>query len=74
MEMGGMFTVVKVREGLEPGDYRDPGPYKNPEGTVAYEFKGSPTEPPRQQSKAGKSKVDMTIVKPGSKGGHGSRH
>ncbi len=74
MEMGGMFTVVKVREGLEPGDYRDPGPYKNPEGTVAYEFKGSPTEPPRQQSKAGKSKVEMTVVKPGSKGSHGSRH
>jgi len=26
-EMGGMFTVVKVREGLAPGDYRDPGWY-----------------------------------------------
>ena len=30
IEMGGMFTVVKVREGLAPGDYKDPGPYKNP--------------------------------------------
>ena len=38
IEMGGMFTVMKVREGLAPNDYRDPGPYKNPEGTVAYEF------------------------------------
>ena len=26
------------------------------------------------KAKAGKSKVEMTIVKPGSKGGHGSRH
>jgi len=39
IEMGGMFTVMKVREGLAADDYRDPGPYKNPEGTVAYEFK-----------------------------------
>ena len=34
MEMGGMFTVVKVREGLQAGDYRDPGLYKHPLGTV----------------------------------------
>ena len=40
MEMGGMFTVLKVREGLAAGDYGDPGPYRHPEGTVAYEFKG----------------------------------
>jgi manganese oxidase len=37
IEMGGMFTVVKVREGLAVGDYTDPGPYKNPPGTVAHE-------------------------------------
>lgn len=35
-EMGGMFTVVKVRENLAPGDYRDPGWFKHPKGTVAY--------------------------------------
>jgi FtsP/CotA-like multicopper oxidase with cupredoxin domain len=34
MEMGGMFTVVKVRDGLAPGDYRDPGWYRHPAGTV----------------------------------------
>jgi hypothetical protein len=39
---------MKVREGLAPNDYRDPGPYKNPEGTVAYEFKGPTTEPARR--------------------------
>lgn len=32
--MGGMLTVVKVREGLAPGDYRDPGWYAHPPGTV----------------------------------------
>jgi manganese oxidase len=48
LEMGGMFTVVKVRENLAANDYRDPGPYKNPPGTVAYEFKGDIPEPPRR--------------------------
>lgn len=33
MEMGGMFTVVKVRDGL--ASYDDPGWYRHPEGTVA---------------------------------------
>ena len=41
MEMGGMFSVVKVREGLARDDYKDPGPYKNPAGTVAYEVRGA---------------------------------
>ena len=36
IEMGGMFTVMKVREGLAPGDYSDPGWYRHPPGTVAY--------------------------------------
>jgi hypothetical protein len=35
LEMGGMFTVVKVRGGLVAGDYGDPGWYRNPEGTHA---------------------------------------
>ena len=34
IEMGGMFTVVKVREGLTSHD--DPGWYEYPKGTVAY--------------------------------------
>jgi manganese oxidase len=36
IEMGGMFTVVKIREGLARNDYKDPGWYKHPTGTVAY--------------------------------------
>jgi hypothetical protein len=32
IDMGGMFTVVKVREGIT--SYADPGPYKNPRGRV----------------------------------------
>ena len=40
IEMGGMFTVVKVREGLARNDFRDPGWYRHPEGTVAREWTG----------------------------------
>ena len=40
LEMGGMFSVVKVRDGLARNDYADPGWYKHPQGTVAYEWKG----------------------------------
>ena len=37
IEMGGMFTVLKVRKDQKAGDYSDPGWYDYPEGTVAYE-------------------------------------
>ena len=40
LEMGGMFTVVKVREGLARGNYKDPGWYKHPKGSVAHEWVG----------------------------------
>lgn len=40
IEMGGMFSVVKVREGISAGDYKDPGWYENPPGTQAYEWTG----------------------------------
>ena len=49
LEMGGMFTVVKVREGLARNDYKDPGWYKQPAGTTAYEWKG---QPPAAERKA----------------------
>jgi hypothetical protein len=41
VEMGGMFTVLKVRRDQKPGDYRNPAWFKHPAGTVAYEFTGS---------------------------------
>jgi hypothetical protein len=44
LEMGGMFTVVKVREGLAKNDYNDPGWFKHPQGTVAFELKGTVPE------------------------------
>jgi manganese oxidase len=35
LEMGGMFTVLKVRDDLAPGDYRDPGWYKASAKSIA---------------------------------------
>jgi len=43
--MGGMFSVVKVRRNQKRGDYTDPGWFKHPPGTVAYEYQGD-TPPP----------------------------
>jgi FtsP/CotA-like multicopper oxidase with cupredoxin domain len=45
--MGGMFSVVKVRKEQKPGDYSDPGWYKHPPGTVAYEYTGAPPDAAR---------------------------
>lgn len=38
MEMGGMFTVVKVRDELKSYD-GNPGWYRHPDGTVAWRVK-----------------------------------
>jgi len=45
--MGGMFSVVKVRDDLPRGVYKDPGWFKHPAGTVAYEWTGSLPAPAR---------------------------
>ncbi len=47
IEMGGMFTAVKVRRGLARSDYKDPGWYQQPPGTQAYEWAGELPPPPR---------------------------
>ncbi len=46
IEMGGMFTVVKVRDGIT--SYQDPGPYKYPPGTVAHKVGDEAGQPKRQ--------------------------
>jgi FtsP/CotA-like multicopper oxidase with cupredoxin domain len=42
MEMGGMFTLMKVRDDLAPGDFRDPGWYEHPRGTRAQRISTDP--------------------------------
>ena len=60
LEMGGMFTVVKIREGLARNDYKDPGWYKAPAGSVAYEWNG--TTPLAQQPAAAAQPVARTAT------------
>jgi manganese oxidase len=42
LEMGGMFTVVKVRDDVVQGSYTDPGWYRAPEGTTARRVSSDP--------------------------------
>jgi FtsP/CotA-like multicopper oxidase with cupredoxin domain len=76
--MGGMFTVVKVRKEQKRGDYSDPGWYRHPAGTLAYEWQGALAEPVRSNAPgpsamppAGKMpEMEMTVRKPTGHGGH----
>jgi manganese oxidase len=79
IEMGGMFTVVKVREGLAANDYKDPGWYQHPQGTVAYEWPAhgtSPAQAPRAPEKQGATtkgkEIELKAVKPKQKKAHGT--
>jgi len=42
LEMGGMFSVIKVRDDLGANDYSDPGWYRHPSGTVAKRISSDP--------------------------------
>ena len=77
VEMGGMFTILKVRKDQKPGDYKDPGWYKHPAGTVAYEWKGEPPAAVRNHNPGGQAmpaaktpEVEVTVRKPKGHQGH----
>lgn len=40
LEMGGMFTTLKVRKEMVKNDYTDPGNYRFPKDTLAYKVNG----------------------------------
>jgi hypothetical protein len=73
VEMGGMFSVLKVRRDQPKQSNVNPGWFKHPAGTVAYEFKGEVSEPKRS-SAGGSSAMPMKngvttevrVKKPGS--------
>jgi FtsP/CotA-like multicopper oxidase with cupredoxin domain len=79
VEMGGMFSVLKVRRDQKPGDYKDPGWFKHPQGTVAREVTGAVAEPARFGSEGGQSMpravmparpTEVRVRKPTSHNGH----
>jgi FtsP/CotA-like multicopper oxidase with cupredoxin domain len=75
--MGGMFTMLKVRRNQPRGDYRDPGWFQHPPGTVAYEYTGTPPEALRGGTpavstprSAPAAEAVVTVRKPGRRGSH----
>jgi hypothetical protein len=73
--MGGMFTILKIREGLR--SYEDPGWYENPEGTVATpvgerQAVAPARVEPRRPAPPGNGTKTFDAVKPA--GGHGGSH
>jgi FtsP/CotA-like multicopper oxidase with cupredoxin domain len=81
LEMGGMFTVLKVRQDQKPGDYTDPGWYQHPAGSVALEWtpqsldtppdaaSAPPTSPTAPTQIGTSDSVKLRVKKP-----HAGRH
>ncbi|MBC7787086.1 MAG: copper oxidase [Methylophilaceae bacterium] len=64
LDMGGMFTTVKVREGLARNDYSDPGPYKHPQGTLAREVLNDLPPVERPAVNDSEKGMEMSVRKP----------
>jgi manganese oxidase len=67
--MGGMFSVVKVRDDIKRGDFQDPGPYKHPVGTLASEYTADMPETVRAPAPRPDSKT-LQVRKPAGHQGH----
>ncbi len=72
IEMGGMFTTLKVREVLPRNDYKDPGAYQHPKGTVARANNGTDKVPEvkRPPVKDEAPAVELQVRKPAGHSGH----
>lgn len=64
INMGGMFTILKVREGLARDDYKDPGNYIPAKGSVAHEVVND--VPPVERAETGTMEpgVELSVRKP----------
>jgi len=69
-EMGGMFTLLKVRRDQKPGDYGDPGWFGHPPGTVAREVPGAAPPPAARAAPSAAGEPDASVRKPAGHGGH----
>jgi hypothetical protein len=69
--MGGMFTTVKVRKGLARHDYKDPGWYRHPAGSLAYEWAGPDAAlPANVRAESPKPAEGETLLKATRKADH----
>jgi hypothetical protein len=84
VEMGGMFSVLKVRKDQKAGEYSNPGWFAHPAGTVAYEYTGAQAPAAKvsgeeQQGKGAMPRLEknapameVQVRKPGAKMDHSS--
>ncbi|WP_426193883.1 multicopper oxidase family protein [Massilia sp. DWR3-1-1] len=71
IEMGGMFTTLKVRAGQGRDDYADPGWYQHPPGTQAREWTGAvPAAPSAPSAPSAGAAATVTVKRGGAHGGH----
>ena len=71
IDMGGMFTVLKVRDNIAKNNNADPGHYKHPKGSVAYELADNDAAPEaaKQASPvATQPELELNVRKPNHKG------
>jgi manganese oxidase len=71
IDMGGMFTTLKVRDNIAKNSNADPGYYKHPSGTVAYELindSAAPKAAMQASQVAAKPEVELNVRKPNHKG------
>jgi len=78
VEMGGMFSVVKVRKNQPHNDYKNSGWFKQPPGTQAFEWKGNKPAENRSNSAGNSSmnrvhpqpEIEVQVKKPASNSQH----
>lgn len=80
VEMGGMFSVLKVRKNQKPNDYSDPGWYSHPDNRVAFPYEGTHAPQALRGDKAGqpamttgqrsKKSIELQVRKPQAHSGH----
>ncbi|MGE0315092.1 MAG: multicopper oxidase family protein [Lautropia sp.] len=64
VEMGGMFSVLKVRREQKRGDYSDPGWFAHPAGTRAVEWRGADeASPSAPRAPAGAQRQSMPLAR-----------
>jgi manganese oxidase len=64
IEMGGMFTTLKVRKTLVKHDFSDPGDYQHPENTVAKKVKSDLPPVINAHKSMPEGGVEMNVRKP----------
>lgn len=64
IEMGGMFTTLKVRKDLAKNDFKDPGDYQHPKGSVAKEFTDNLPPAKRLEMPMPESEIEINVRKP----------